>query len=90
MELKPKENFHLFLRYDDGQSGVVDLSDYAGRGIFAAWLMPGVFNQVRLANAGHPEWPGRIDLCPDALYLRLNGKSPEEMFPTLKNLPARA
>jgi len=25
-----------------------------------------------------------IDLCPDALYLRLTGKTPEDLFPALK------
>lgn len=86
----PKENFRLFVRYDDGSSGEVDLSAYAGRGVFSAWMEPGVFEQVRLADAGHPEWPGEIDLCPDSLYMQLTGKSPAEIFPKLKNLLAHA
>jgi len=85
IEVKPKANYRLFVRYDDGASGIVDLSCFAGRGVFAAWLEPGVFEQVFLAEAGHPEWPGCIDLCPDALYMRLTGKRPEEVFPSLKN-----
>lgn len=83
LEVRPGENFHLYVRYDDGTSGEVDLSDYAGRGVFAAWNEPGVFESVRLADAGHPEWPGDIDLCPDALYLQLTGKRPEDLFPSL-------
>lgn len=90
IEIRPKPDFHLFLRYDDGASGEVDLSHYAGRGVFSAWLVPGVFKQVRLTEAGHPEWPGGIDLCPDALYMRLTGKKPEDIFQTLSHLPAHA
>ena len=89
-EIYPTGGYRLFLRYDDGACGEVDLSFYAGRGVFAAWLKPGVFEQVALAEAGHPEWPGQIDLCPDALYMKLTGKSPEEVFPTLHKLPVHA
>jgi hypothetical protein len=90
IEVKPKAHYRLFVRYDDGASGTVDVSGFVGRGVFAAWLEPGVFEQVCLAEAGHPEWPGGIDLCPDAIYMRLTGKRPEEVFPSLKNLPAHA
>ena len=89
-EIVPRDGYRLFLRYDDGACGEVDLSSYAGRGVFTAWLQPGVFEQVTLAEAGYPEWPGEIDLCPDALYMQLTGKSPEEVFPTLRKLPVHA
>jgi hypothetical protein len=45
---------------------------------------------VVLAEAGHPEWPGEIDLCPDALHMKLTGKKPEEVFPALNHLPTHA
>ena len=90
IEVSPREGYGLFVRYDDGAIGVVDLSSFAGKGVFKAWLKQGVFEQVRLAEAGHPEWPGEIDLCPDALYLQLTGKKPEEIFPTLNRPPAHA
>ena len=89
-EIAPKDGYRLFLRYDDGACGEVDLSSYVGRGVFAAWLKPGVFEQVALAKAGHPEWPGQIDLCPDALYMKLTGKSPDEVFPTIHKLLVHA
>jgi len=90
IEIAPKGDYNLFLRYDDGSSGVVDLSSYAGRGVFSAWLKPGVFKQVQLTANGHPEWPSEIDLCPDALYMQLTGKRPEEVFQTLSHLPTHA
>lgn len=90
VEIRPKENYRLFVRYDDGVSGDVDLSAYAGRGVFAAWQEPGVFDQVRLADAGHPEWPGGIDLCPDAIYMKLTGKRPDQVFPSLQHLSTHA
>ena len=90
IEASPWEGYGLFVRYDDGTSGVVDLSSYVGKGVFSAWQKSGVFEQVRLAEAGHPEWPGEIDLCPDALYLQLTEKKPEEIFPALNRPSAHA
>jgi hypothetical protein len=90
IEVNARAGHHLFLRYDDGTCGEVDLSCLTGRGVFKAWQEQGVFEHVRLAEGGYPEWPGGIDLCPDALYMQLTGKKPEEVFPALKQLPAHA
>lgn len=77
--------YRLELRFDNGVNGNVDLSGLVGQGVFVAWRNPGHFDSVRVTEHGAVEWPGEIDLCPDALYLRLTGKSPEEVFPTLRN-----
>jgi hypothetical protein len=90
VELSPRENYTLFLRYEDGTEGVVDLSSLAGRGVFASWLVPGIFEQAKLSDAGVPEWPGEIDLCADSLYMQLTGKSAEEIFPKLRRILAHA
>jgi len=90
IEVKAQANYRLFVRYDDGACGYVDLSDFVGKGVFAAWATPGIFEQVSLAQAGHPEWPGGLDLCPDFLYMQLTGKRPEQVFPALNHIPAHA
>ena len=48
VELSPRENYGLFLRYEDGTEGVVDLSSMANRGGLAAWLVSGVFEPAKL------------------------------------------
>lgn len=83
LEVKPADDFRLFLRFQDGASGFVDLSSYAGRGVFSAWDKPGFFQKVTITEEGALEWPGGIDLCPDALYLRMTGMKPEDLFPSL-------
>ena len=90
VEICPREGFKLYLRYDDGVAGEVDLSALAGQGVFAAWREPGLFARARLSEAGAVEWPGEIDLCPDALYLELTGKPVEEVFPALRRIPTHA
>jgi Protein of unknown function (DUF2442) len=78
-ECQPLDNFRVYLRFDNGLSGVVDLSHLQGKGVFAAWDDPRVFKKVFVTAQGALEWPGEIDLCPDALYLRLNGASQDEI-----------
>ena len=89
-EVKALANFRIWLRYDDGTEGEVDLSDLAGRGVFKSWSDPAFFNAVRLASHGAIAWGSDIDLCPDAMYLRLTGQSPEDLFPRLKSIHADA
>ena len=74
-EAKPIERFRVSLRFDDGTSGTVDLSHLAGRGVFSAWLQDGVFEQLLIGPIGALKWPGDLDLCPDALYLQMAGKT---------------
>jgi hypothetical protein len=72
--------YRIWLRYEDGTEGEVDLSDLAGRGVFTAWDDSGVFSKVKLGSHGAIEWPGNVDLCPDSLYLRLTGKRLDGIF----------
>ena len=88
VEVKPLTNFRIWLRYEDSTEGTIDLSDVAGRGVFAAWNDPAFFRSVRLGSHGAIEWGANIDICPDAMYLRLTGKSPEDVFPSLKSVHA--
>ena len=83
-------DYHLWLRYDDGAEGTVDLSDLAGRGVFKAWSDPAFFKAVRLGPHGAIQWGPDIDVCPDALYMRLTGKTPEEVFPAIRSTHAHA
>ena len=89
-EAKAVDGFRLFLRFDDGASGTVDLSHLTGRGVFSAWLQEGVFQQVSIGPGGGVVWPGELDLCPDSLYLQMLGKSAGEVFPALNKSLAHA
>jgi hypothetical protein len=55
--------------------------------VFAAWADHELCKAVHLEGGGGIEWPGEIDMCPDALYMRLTGKSVEDIFPSLKPTP---
>jgi len=84
VEAEARPGYRLWLRYDDGAEGEIDLSGLVGRGVFAAWQDLDVFRDVEIGELGELVWGDSIDLCPDALYLELTGKKPEELFPRLK------
>ena len=86
----PLDGFRLWLKYADGVEGTVDLSDLAGRGVFEPWSGRKVFEAVTVNESGAIVWPGEIDLCPDALYLRLTRRPAEEIFPGVKRSPVDA
>lgn len=76
--------YRLLLRFDSDESGLVDLSEFVGRGVFVVWEKPGVFERVAVTSEGAVEWPGGIDMCPDAIYLRMTGKKAKVLFATLR------
>ena len=79
--VEPREGYRVWLRYPDGAEGKVDLSHLAGRGVFKAWDDRACFETVHIAPAGGVAWGQEIELCPDALYMRLTGKSVAEVMP---------
>jgi hypothetical protein len=88
--VKVLPGYRLDLEFEDGVSGTVDLSENVGKGVFALWRDPLFFEQVAIGSAGELVWGEKIDLCPDALYIRVTGKQPEDLFPALRNLPTHA
>ena len=83
-------NYRLEVAFDDGVRGVVDLSDWVGKGVFALWRDPNIFEKVQIGSFGELIWLDKIDLCPDSLYLKVTGKNPEEVFPSLRCEPINA
>ena len=60
------------------------------RGVFALWRGDAVFQNVHVGPHGQIAWNDEVEICPDSLYLRLTGKTPEEVFPNLSRVPAGA
>lgn len=85
LSLKVLPGYRLDLTFDDGVSGVVDLSHLVGKGVFDSWRDASVFESVRIGTDGELVWGEQIDLCPDSLYLRVTGKTPEDIFPALRH-----
>ena len=86
IEVKPLPRYHIWLRYADGVAGEIDLSDLAGKGVFRAWDEPGYFSKVYITSHRAIAWDDDIELCADALYMELTGKTVEEVMPGVKQL----
>jgi hypothetical protein len=82
--------YRLRLRFADGVEGEIDLSHLVGKGVFQLWRDPEAFRRVTIGSAGEVRWSDEVDLCADALYLEITGKSPEELFPGLSKAPIDA
>ena len=84
------EAYRLHLSFADGTHGVVDFSELVGRGVFQGWQDYAEFRKVKVGETGELIWPSGVDLCPDALYLKVTGRRPEQEFPALQHELAHA
>lgn len=80
----PREGYRIWLRYADGVEGEVDLSHLAGKGVFVVWHDRHFFERVYISEWRTIAWSDEIELCPDALYMEITGKTPEEVMPGLQ------
>lgn len=78
-EVKVVGEYRLDLTFDDGTRGTADLSDLVGKGVFSLWCDHDAFAGVRIGTSGELVWGDQVDLCPDALYLKVTGKRLEDL-----------
>jgi hypothetical protein len=90
IEVEALENYRVRVKYSDGVEGVVDLSDFAGEGVFALWNDYREFQKVHVGPGGEIAWSDQIDMCPDSIYLKITGQKPEDLFPKLRELTQHA
>ena len=65
---KPKSGYRIWIRFDDGLEGEVDLSDKVGKGVFKGWESVEFFNQVKIdPRTDTLAWGEEIDLDPYVL-----------------------
>ena len=84
VDVEPRAGHRIWLQYSDGASGEVDLSGFAGRGVFVAWNDRSFFESVEILGGRVIAWSKDIDLCADALYLQLTGKQIQDLMPGVR------
>lgn len=84
IEVKPLEDYNISVKYSDGIEGIVDLSNFVGKGVFKIWESYSEFQKVSIGESGELNWNDSIDICSDSIYLKVTGKNPEDIFPSLK------
>ena len=77
------EEYRVWLRYNDGVEGVIDLSDMVEREPFAPWRDRGSFETaVHVDEWGSIRWSDELDFCRTALYMEIAGQPPEDVLVT--------
>ena len=84
LEVQPLEEFSLYVKYSDGVEGKVDLSGFAGKGVFALWNDYSQFEKVTIGSSGELVWNEDVDMDELGIYLKLTGKKPEDVLPKLQ------
>ncbi len=79
--IKALEGYRIWIAYEDGVEGELDLSHLAGRGVFNAWKDRKFFESVRLSPYQVIVWGDDLELCANALYMEITGKSVDEVLP---------
>ncbi len=76
VEVKAIGGYRLWLRFEDGVEGEVDIAALVPfEGVFAPLRDPAAFATVRVdPELGTICWPGGADLDPDVLYALIKGE----------------
>ena len=90
VEVEPRDGFRIWVKFDDGVSGEIDLSHLAGKGVFKAWDDPEFFKGVYVSPYRAIAWSEELDICPDTAYMEVTGLTAEEMFPEFFKAPTGA
>jgi hypothetical protein len=75
VEVKPLTEYRLYLRFEDGVSGEVDIAQIVSfTGVFAPLQDRDYFVQVKVnPDIGTICWPNEADIDPDVLYALVTG-----------------
>ena len=84
--VEPRGGYRIWVRYEDGVEGELDLSHLVGKGVFKAWDDRAYFEGVHInEEAGCVCWgvpPGsdmEIDIAPETGYAQLLGITREQI-----------
>ena len=69
------DDYRLFVRFDDGTEGEVELRERLFGPVFEPLRDVRVFTQAFVDEYGAIAWPNGADLAPDAIYEQLRGSA---------------
>jgi hypothetical protein len=75
VDVQVRDHYRLWLRYEDGVEGEVNLSGEVGKGVFAFWNDPKNFEKVYIGDGGQLSWSDELDIDPDTLYLEITNQN---------------
>ena len=74
LQVNAIRQYSIWLKYDDGTEGTVDLSHLIDKPVFQNWKESDFFNKVHIdIETDAIAWDENIELCPDNMYLKIKG-----------------
>ncbi len=76
------DQYKIWIEFEDGVSGEVDLGHFEGKGVFKRWDSREFFEDVKVVFPYRAiQWGGtdEVELCTDTFYMRLTGKTYAEL-----------
>jgi len=67
--------YRIEVAYPDGTAGVIDMSGSVGKGVFLPLQDEAFFKTVHIGNFGQIAWSEDLEICSDAAYLEITGKT---------------
>jgi hypothetical protein len=75
IKVAPLPHYRLYVEFDDGVSGTIDLSGELDGEVFRPLRDEATFHQVAVDEFGAVCWPNGPDLAPDAMHRQLARES---------------
>jgi len=85
ISVEPREDYQLFLRFEDGAAGIVDVAGMVEfSGVFEPLKERAFFERVRVEpDLGTIVWPNGADIDPIVLYARATGQAMPDFSPVV-------
>ena len=73
-QVRVLEEYRIWIEFEDGVQGIVDLSGYVGRGVWKAWEDRSLFESVRITPYRALGWgeDDNLDMCADWAYMQVS------------------
>jgi len=74
IQVKSVSKYSIWLKFDDGTEGEIDLNHLINKPVFQNWKKPDFFDKVYIdTETDAIAWDANIELCPDNMYLKIKG-----------------
>ena len=92
VSVEARERYKIWLSFNDGVEGEIDVSDVVDYEWFKPWQDPGVFEDVRIASPFDITWNDDINMsmCTMSLYAELTGMPFEDVVALVNGHPVHA
>ena len=72
-EVKALDGYRIWIEFDDGVRGEIDLSGFVGRGVWKAWEDRSFFRSVKITPYRALGWgeDDVLDMCADWAYMQV-------------------